>query len=172
MEGPLRVLGIDPGGRATGWGLVESRGGVLSCAGCGTIRAQGALPERLRSIHARLGEIIARYHPDEAAFEEVFLARNFQSALSLGEARGVALLAAAQAGLPVFEYSAAEVKKAVTGYGRADKAQVQAMVRRLLSLPTDAPAAAQPAADAADALAVAICHHHSRQLTALGAATP
>lgn len=155
----MRVLGVDPGGRATGWGLVEGRSGVLRCLAHGCIRPQGGLPERLRRIHEELGRLIRAHRPDEVAVEEVFLARNFQSALALGEARGVALLAAAASGLAIFEYSAAEVKKAVAGYGRAEKPQVQAMVCRLLGL-----AAEGLAPDAADALAVAICHLNSRAL--------
>jgi crossover junction endodeoxyribonuclease RuvC len=161
----MRVLGIDPGGRATGYGLVEERGASLSCVASGAIRPRGTLAVRLHQIHQGLLELMALHCPEEVAVEEVFLARNFQSALALGEARGAALLAAAASGLEVFEYSAAEVKKAVVGYGRADKRQVQAMVGRLLDLPEARP----PAADAADALAVAICHLNSRRLTALRA---
>jgi crossover junction endodeoxyribonuclease RuvC len=166
-SGP-RVLGIDPGGRATGWGLVERRGAELIFVACGALRPQGALPARLFAIYRGLLELTERHRPAEVAVEEVFLARNFQSALTLGEARGAALVAAAASGLPVFEYSAAEVKKAVAGYGRADKAQVQAMVRRLLTLPGEM----KLAADAADALAVALCHLNSRVLAALAAAAP
>jgi crossover junction endodeoxyribonuclease RuvC len=162
----VRVLGIDPGGRVTGWGLVEECSGVMSCLGRGTIRPRGSLPERLRQIHEALRELMVRHRPGEVAVEEVFLARNFQSALALGEARGAALLAAASSSLEIFEYSAAEVKKAVAGYGRAEKPQVQAMVCRLLKLEEGLPA------DAADALAVAICHLNSRALLRLKAAAP
>jgi len=162
------VLGIDPGGRATGYGLVESRGSSLCCLACGAIRPKGTLPERLRGIHRGLVEVIEGFGPAEVAIEEVFLARNFQSALALGEARGVALLAAAGSNLAVYEYSASEVKKAVAGYGRAEKAQVAAMVRRLLGLAGEEEAPL--ATDATDALAVAICHLNSRGLRALMAA--
>lgn len=159
----MKVLGIDPGSRATGFGLVAEEGGRLTCLACGVVRANGTLPVRLRRIFEGLGGVIAAQGPGEVAVEEVFLSRNFQSALALGEARGAALLAAATAGLEVFEYSASEVKKAVAGYGRADKLQVQAMVCRLLGLVGAAPLAS----DASDALAVAICHLNSRRICAL-----
>ncbi len=149
------ALGIDPGSRITGYGLVEPRGADLHHVASGVIRLAGPLASRLRQIHERLIELIATYSPQEVAVEEVFMARNFQSALALGEARGVALLAASISGLEVFGYSALQVKKAVAGYGRAGKDQVQAMVERLLVLP---PADKQLPSDASDALAVAICH--------------
>jgi crossover junction endodeoxyribonuclease RuvC len=157
----MRVLGIDPGATATGYGLVELEGDTLSALRFGAIIAPSklAFPERLLRIHQELRTLLAAEHPDCAAVEAVFFARNVQSALRLGQARGVALLALAEAGLPIHEYSALEVKQAVTSYGQAGKEQVQEMVRMLLDLP-EAPAPA----DAADALAVAICHLHASRL--------
>ena len=151
--GPLRVLGIDPGSRITGYGLVTADGGRLSFVAAGRIRPPaGRMPERLRRIHQDVAELIATHGADVLAIEDVFLARNPQSALKLGQARGAAIVAAAAAGLEVFEYPARTVKKTVVGTGRATKAQVQHMVRILLNLK------GQPAPDAADALAIAICH--------------
>ena len=152
-EGSLRVLGIDPGSRITGYGFVEAAANRLSFVAAGRIRPPaGAMPARLGRIHQGVAELIGAYRPDVLAIEEVFLARNPQSALKLGQARGVAIAAAVAAGLDVFEYPARTVKKTVVGTGRATKAQVQHMVRVLLNLK------GQPAADAADALAIAICH--------------
>ena len=152
-EAPLRVLGIDPGSRITGYGLIAAEGSRLSFVAAGRIRPPaGAMPARLRRIHQDVEELIATHGADVLAIEDVFLARNPQSALKLGQARGAAIVAAAAQGLDVFEYPARTVKKAVVGTGRATKAQVQHMVRILLNLK------GQPAPDAADALAIAICH--------------
>ncbi len=159
----VRVLGLDPGSRACGWGVVESRGRELVLVEAGTIRppARGEFARRLLFIHQRLAELIARTGPAEAAVEGVFSAGNRRSALMLGHARGVALLAAAEAGLSVYEYPPAQVKKALVGAGRADKEQVRAMVARLLRRSEDM------GLDTSDALAVAITHIHSRTLRGL-----
>lgn len=156
----MRILGIDPGSRFTGYGVVEQQGSRLQQLAYGTIHAVDGedLPARLQIIFQRLREVIAATAPAAVAVEEIFVAANARSALKLGHARGVALLAGTEAGLPVFEYTAMQVKSAVVGYGRADKNQVQRMVQMLLSLPKP------PASDAADALAVAICHAHSHGL--------
>ncbi len=152
-SGPLRVLGIDPGSRITGYGLVATEGNRLSFVAAGRIRPPAVgMPERLGRIHRDVAELIANYEADVMAIEDVFLARNPQSALKLGQARGAAIVAAAAAGLDVFEYPARTVKKTVVGTGRATKAQIQHMVRILLNLE------GQPTPDAADALAIAICH--------------
>lgn len=150
----VRILGLDPGSRATGYGFIEKEGARLYFVSCGVIRTSPRLDfaERLREIHDGLCEVIERQQPDWAAVEEVFMARNPMSALKLGHARGVAMLAACRHELPVREYSARAVKQAVTGYGQAAKGQVQQMVRVLLQL------SASPSQDAADALAVALCH--------------
>src|SRR5882672_4242484 len=157
----MRVLGIDCGSRVTGYGVIDSDGADCVFVQCGAIRLKPAqtLAERLRSIHEGISEIINELHPDAAVFENLFFAKNVQSALKLGHVRGVSIFAAAEADLPVFEYSPLEVKSAVTGYGRAEKPQVQQMVRALLKLTT----LPEPY-DAADALAVAICHVHSNRL--------
>jgi crossover junction endodeoxyribonuclease RuvC len=157
----MRVLGIDPGTVATGYGLVERRGDTLHALTFGAITTQAGLPfaQRLLHIYRELRTLLTRTRPDCAAVEAVFFARNVQSALRLGQARGVALLALAEEAIEIHEYSALEVKQAVTSYGRAEKAQVQEMVRLLLGL-----AEAPSPIDAADALAVAICHHHAARL--------
>jgi len=157
----MRVLGIDPGTVTTGYGLVEERGGTLQAVAFGTIATQIALPfaQRLLRIHRELRTLLTRTRPHCAAVEAVFFAKNVQSALRLGQARGVVLLALAEEGIEIHEYSALEVKQAITSYGRAEKGQVQEMVRLLLHLP-----APPSPADAADALAVAICHHHAARL--------
>ena len=154
----MRVLGIDCGSRITGYGVIETDGSDCFFVRCGAIRANPNEPlaGRLRSIHLGIIEIISECRPHAAAFESLFYATNVQSALKLGHVRGVSIVAAAEANLPVFEYSPLEVKSAVTGYGRAEKPQVQQMVRALLKLKT----APEPY-DASDALAVAICHVHS-----------
>ena len=152
-----RVLGIDPGSRLTGYGLVDVERGELRYVASGCIdTSRGAFTSRLADIFHGVEAVIAEHNPDEFVIEEVFLARNPQSALKLGQARGVAIAAAVDAHLPVSEYAARSVKQAVVGTGRATKAQVQYMVRALLAL------SAEPAADAADALAVAICHVNTR----------
>lgn len=156
----MTVFGIDPGSHRTGYGCVASDGGRHRLIACGTVAApaDAPFPEKLRAIHGALGALLAEHRPDCVAVEDVFHARNVRSALKLGHARGVALLAACQAGIPVVAYTPAEVKHAVVGYGRAEKRQVQHMVRLLLGL------AAPPSPhDVADALAVAICHLHRRE---------
>lgn len=155
----MRVLGIDCGGECTGYGVVAiDPTGRLCCLACGAIKLspRQALPRRLSRIFSQLGEIIAEHHPDQVAIEDVFYALNVKSALKLGQVRGVAMLAAAAAGLEVAEYSPLTIKSSVVGYGRAEKQQVQHMVTRLLRLP----APPEPM-DASDALAIAICHLHT-----------
>jgi crossover junction endodeoxyribonuclease RuvC len=155
----VKIFGIDPGSERTGYGCVETDGSRhrIVAAGAVTTGALATFPEKLLTIHTRLVLLIAEHRPDCVAIESVFHANNVRSALKLGHARGVAMLAAVEAGLPVVEYTPAEVKRAVVGYGRAEKHQVAAMVKLILGL------AALPAPhDAADALAVAICHVHSQ----------
>lgn len=154
----MRILGIDCGSRVTGYGLIEVQASAYRFAACGVIRPPAAesLSGKLQFIHCSLAEVIASRTPDVAAFESIFHAANAQSALKLGHVRGVSMFTAAEAALPVFEYSALEVKSAVTGYGRAEKAQVQRMVQSLLRLEHPP----EPF-DASDALAVAICHAQS-----------
>ncbi len=156
------LLGIDPGLRFTGWGLVEATGNRLRHIADGVIAtdSEHPVPARLSALHRALTALIAQHRPDEAAVEETYVNRNGAATLKLGYARGVALLAPALAGIPVAEYGAMAVKLAVVGTGGAAKEQVAVMVRRLL------PGATLRRADAADALAVAICHaHHRASLT-------
>jgi len=149
----VRILGIDPGSIALGWGIVDCEGSSLRHVASGVVRpADADVARRLAHIQRELAELVQRHAPHSAALESVFVARNPRSALKLGQARGVALAVCGGAGLETAEYAPARVKGAVAGFGAADKAQVQAMVRRLLGL------ARPPARDAADALAVAICH--------------
>ncbi len=151
-----RILGIDPGLRITGYGLIEVHGNRLCYLASGCVRAGiGSLPTRLGVIARDLAHLIADMQPTEVAVEKVFVNVNPNSTLLLGQARGAAIAAAVLAGLPVTEYTAGQVKQAVVGRGRAEKLQVQAMVMRLLELP------GSPQADAADALAAAICHAHA-----------
>jgi len=153
-----RILGIDPGLRATGFGVITVAGSRLAYVTCGCIRSgEGELPARLRVILTDLGEVIARHRPTEVAIEKVFVNVNPQSTLLLGQARGAAISAAVLANLPVIEYTALQVKQAVVGHGKAAKEQVADMVRRLLDLP------GAPSPDAADALACAIAHAHGGQ---------
>ena len=154
----MRIFGIDPGSTRTGYGCLETDGSRHRLIACGAITALPAdtFPERLLRIHRELGALLTRCHPDFVAIESLFHATNVRSALKLGHARGVAMLAAIEAGCPVVEYTPAEVKRAVVGYGRAEKQQVQQMIKLLLGL--DRPPSPY---DAADALAVAICHLHS-----------
>ena len=154
----MRVLGIDCGSRITGYGVIDTQGSQCILVRCGAIRSKPSDPLaiRLRSIYSGLLEIIDDVQPEAAAFESLFYAANVQSALKLAHVRGVLMFAAAEANLPVFEYSPLEVKSAVTGYGRAEKNQVQQMVRDLLKLKF----VPEPY-DASDALAVAICHAHT-----------
>lgn len=160
----MKVFGIDPGSDRTGFGCVETDGARHRLITCGAIAtpAMASFPDKLLAIHARLAELLRQHAPDCVAIENVFHAANARSALKLGHARGVAMLAAVQAGLPVLEYTPAEVKRAVVGYGRAEKHQVGAMVKLLLGL-SDVPSPH----DAADALAIAICHIHSQQPAAV-----
>ena len=161
----LRILGLDPGSRRTGYGLIERRGAdwVHVAHGCVTVTGvQDSLPERLRVIFESLRELIAAHCPGEVAIERVFVNRNVDSALKLGQARGAALCAVPK-GLPVFEYAPRAIKLALVGSGAAEKAQVAHMIRTLLGLQE------RIGPDAADALAVAICHAHSRRLHELAA---
>ncbi|MES2885614.1 MAG: crossover junction endodeoxyribonuclease RuvC [Pseudomonadota bacterium] len=157
----VRILGIDPGSRFTGWGVIEARGAALTHIAHGCIRTgDGPLPPRLRMIHEGLRAAIAEHVPQEYAVEEVFMRVNIGTALILGQARGVAVLAGAIAGLPFAEYAPAQIKRAIVGNGRADKAQIQHMVKLLLKMQGDV--ASTLTADASDALAIAICHAHVR----------
>ncbi|WP_041641804.1 crossover junction endodeoxyribonuclease RuvC [Magnetococcus marinus] len=155
----MRVIGIDPGSNVTGWGVIDGLGQRQQVVEYGTIRLDGKepLPMRLHQIHAQLVSLIQRLQPHEMAVEEVFVSQNVQSALKLGHARGAAIVAGAQMGLPIAEYTAMQVKKAVVGYGRAEKNQMQEMMRMLLNLDK------KPAQDAADGLAIAMCHLNQRQ---------
>ncbi|MCA1788705.1 MAG: crossover junction endodeoxyribonuclease RuvC [Thioalkalivibrio sp.] len=152
----MRILGIDPGSRVTGFAVVDAQGNRLQACGFGVIRpGDGELPERIGEIFAGVVRVIADLQPAALAIESVFLAKNAQSALKLGQARGAAICAATHAGLPVFEYAPRAVKLAVVGSGRAEKAQVQHMMRQILQI-------SEPlTADAADALAIAVCHAHT-----------
>lgn len=151
------ILGIDPGTQTTGYGLIKKEGRNIQHIDNGVISPSSRLPldQKLLHIFNGLEEIINKYKPDEVAVEEVFMATNAKSALILGHARGIAMLAASRRGLKVYEYSTREIKKALVGYGNAEKNQVAMMVKSLLKLPEVA------AADASDALAAAICHVHS-----------
>jgi crossover junction endodeoxyribonuclease RuvC len=155
----MRVMGVDCGTECTGYGVVELRpNGKLLCLTCGAVRlsSRETLAARLETIFTRLGEIIKEHRPDNVAIEDVFYALNVKSALKLGQVRGVAMLAASSAGLKVSEYAPLTIKSAVVGYGRAEKRQVQHMVTQLLNL-----AEIPEPPDAADALAIAICHLHT-----------
>lgn len=156
------ILGIDPGSRKTGFGLIHAVGLKASYIASGVIRidTELSLPERLQTIFANVSEVIERDKPDEMAIESVFMSKSAGSALKLGQARGAAIVAATSHGLPVSEYEARKVKQSVVGTGAADKSQVQHMVKTLLKLPKS------PQEDAADALAVALCHLNSRKLSA------
>jgi crossover junction endodeoxyribonuclease RuvC len=152
------ILGIDPGSRITGYGVIRQQGRHLYYLGSGCIRtSDGPLPGRLKQIYSSVTEIITQFDPDVFAIEQVFMAKNADSALKLGQARGSAIVAAVNADLPVFEYAARLVKQAVVGTGAAEKAQVQHMVQQMLKLPS------RPQADAADALGVAICHANTNK---------
>ncbi|MBE7460974.1 MAG: crossover junction endodeoxyribonuclease RuvC [Rhodocyclaceae bacterium] len=155
----MRILGIDPGLRITGFGIIEKAGSRLAyvASGCVKTPEDGSLPLRLKTILGGLREVIAEHRPQQIAVEIVFVNVNPQSTLLLGQARGAAICAAVDADLPIAEYTALQVKQSVVGNGHAAKEQVQHMVRRLLALPGD------PRPDAADALACAICHAHGGQ---------
>ena len=160
----VRVIGVDPGTAITGWGVVEGEGDDLAMVACGAITTTAGtpLPERLQTIYYELTKLIEQWQPDVSAIEELFFSKNARTALAVGHGRGAAMLALANASLPIVEYKPLEVKQAITGYGGADKHQMQQMVKLLLSL-DDIP---RPD-DAADALAVAICHLHSARLRML-----
>ncbi|MDZ4215895.1 MAG: crossover junction endodeoxyribonuclease RuvC, partial [Rhodocyclaceae bacterium] len=162
MSTTTRILGIDPGLRITGFGIIDKTGQKLAYVSSGCIKSndKDSLPLRLKTLLDGIGEVIATHHPNEAAIEKVFVNVNPQSTLLLGQARGAAISALVLAGLPVAEYTALQIKQAVVGHGKAAKEQVQEMVKRLLSLP------AAPTADAADALACAIAHAHGSRLGA------
>ena len=162
----MRVFGIDPGSQRTGFGCVESDGRRHRLVICGAIRVPAGAPfaVRLSAIYRELTTHLRDASPDVVAIENLFHATNVRSALTLGHARGVAMLAAVEAGMPVVEYTPAEIKRAVVGYGRAEKPQVQQMVKVILGLP-----AVPSPHDAADALAVAICHLHSAPRHAVAA---
>ena len=158
----MKILGLDPGLRITGYGVIEQTGSTLVYVSSGCVKSpDGELPDRLKNILNSVQEVISRFGPDEVAVEKVFVNINPQSTLLLGQARGAAICAAVSRDLPVSEYTALQVKQAVVGNGHANKEQVQEMVKRLLKLP------GYPSADAADALACAICHAHGGQLGAM-----
>lgn len=156
----MLVLGIDPGTAITGYGLVDEVGSQLVAVEYGVIRtpANSPLPERLASIYQALQDTLKQHRPTQIALEELFFSSNTRSALAVGQARGVCMLAGAHAGIPIFEYTPLQVKLAIAGYGRATKSQIQAMVRLLLNLD-----AIPSPDDAADALALAICHLHTKR---------
>lgn len=155
-----RILGIDPGSRLTGYGIIDSIPGKVGFVACGVIKTTVKYPlaNRLNEIFDGINEVIQLHDPEVAAVEEIFMASNANSALKLGQARGAAVVAAMQNGLGVHDYSAKKVKRAVVGYGQAEKGQVQHMIRMLLGL------SKEPSEDAADALAVAICHANHQLL--------
>jgi crossover junction endodeoxyribonuclease RuvC len=152
----IRILGIDPGSRITGYGIIEAAAGRIRFVACGVVKTSPRFPfaHRLNEIFDGINEVIQLHAPEVAAVEEVFMAANPNSALKLGQARGAAVVAVMQNGLGVHDYSAKKIKRSVVGYGQAEKAQVQHMIQVLLGL------SSQPSADAADALAVAVCHAH------------
>jgi len=151
----MRVMGLDPGSRSTGYGIVEEMGGRISYISDGVISPPGGIPERLKGLYLGIKEALSIYRPEVVAVESPFLAKNVQSTMRLGQVQGVIFLAAAESHLGVYEYSPMEVKVALTGYGRASKNQVREMVKRFLSLDRSL------SLDASDALAVAICHIHT-----------
>ena len=159
MQPAIRILGIDPGLRRTGWGVIDVQGNSLRFIGSGTVRSddKAALATRLCQLHEGLVAVLRAQAPDEAAVEQTFVNKDATATLKLGQARGVAMLVPAMAGLPVAEYAPTAVKKAVIGVGHGDKKQIHMMVRVLM------PRATFDGDDAADALAIAICHAHHRQ---------
>jgi crossover junction endodeoxyribonuclease RuvC len=159
----IRIIGIDPGLRRTGWGVIESTGAHLAYIACGTVTSDATMPlcERLSALFTGLTAVLADWQPHEAAVEETFVNRDAHATLKLGQARGIALLAPARAGLTVAEYAPNLVKKTVTGSGHAEKVQIRTMIGYLL------PKASPDTDDAADALAIAIAHAHHRQSAAL-----
>ncbi len=160
MAETVRIIGIDPGLRRCGWGVIESVGNRLAFIACGTIMppTDGTLADRLVALHHGIAAVLDEHRPEEAAVEETFVSAGARSALQLGQARGVVLMTPALRGLPVGEYAANLIKKSVVGTGHAEKAQVQMMIKILL------PTATFKGADAADALAIAICHAHHRAI--------
>jgi crossover junction endodeoxyribonuclease RuvC len=158
VAGAVRILGIDPGSQITGFGVVDIAGTRATAVEWGSIRTGGEHSERLRSIFTALGHIVREYRPAEVAIERVFLSRNADSALKLGQARAAAICATFEANVPIYEYSARHIKKAVVGSGGAEKDQVQRMVQMILGVREAI------AADAADALAAAICHANQRSM--------
>ena len=159
MNAAIRILGIDPGLRRMGWGLIAVSGNTLSFLASGTVKVplEGELAQRLVALHTGLSAVVGAWTPDEAAVEQTFVNRDASATLKLGQARGIALLVPAQAGIPVAEYAPNAIKKTVVGAGHAEKGQIRAMVKVLL------PRAEFDSDDAADALAIAICHAHHRQ---------
>ncbi len=159
----MRIIGIDPGSRITGYGIVACRGRDIGFVTCGTIRMKTEMDfsRRLLMIFEGLCDVMDQHRPDVAAVEDVFVAHNVRSALKLGQARGAAVVAAGRRGIGVFDYTPRKVKETVAGYGQAEKSQVQEMVRTLLDL------SGLPSTDAADALAVALCHAHHLSYAAL-----
>ena len=166
MSERIRILGLDPGLRHTGWGVITIEGTKLAYVACGVVTSDGdlGLALRLKQLHDRLDEVVRAWTPDEVAVEETFVNKDPQATLKLGQARAVSLLVPALHGIPVSEYGANQVKKTVVGVGHAEKAQVLAMVKVLL------PKADPKRSDAADALAIAIAHAHHRKARALAAA--
>ena len=158
MGEAIRIIGIDPGLRRTGWGIVESLGNSLRFVGSGTVRSddKAALATRLCQLHDGLADVVHSYQPDEAAVEQTFVNKDAVATLKLGQARGIAMLVPARAGLPVSEYAPNAVKKAVIGVGHGEKQQIHMMLKILM------PKAEFKGNDAADALAIAICHAHNR----------
>ncbi|HSG64348.1 MAG TPA: crossover junction endodeoxyribonuclease RuvC [Gammaproteobacteria bacterium] len=161
MRAAVRILGIDPGSRLTGYGIVDCIGTSIELIDCGSIGAIGEHADRLRRIFNEIERLVARYSPQEVAIERVFVHRNADSALKLGQARAAALCGTFGAQIPVYEYAARHIKKAVVGRGAAEKAQVQHMIRMLLGMRE------LPEPDTADALAAALCHAHERGAQAL-----
>jgi crossover junction endodeoxyribonuclease RuvC len=160
----MRVIGVDPGTAITGWGVVEGDGNQLTMVACGAVTTPAGtpLPQRLQTIYHELTRLIREWQPETAAIEELFFSKNAKTALAVGHGRGAAMLALANAGLSIVEYKPLEIKQAITGHGGADKQQMQQMVKLLLEL-DDIP---RPD-DAADGLAIAICHLHSARLRLL-----
>ena len=154
----MRILGVDPGSQRTGYGCIETRDSRHHVVVCGALTPpqRVPLPDKLLAVHRGLSDLLAQHRPDAVAIEDLFYARNARSALILGHVRGVLMLAASEASVPIWEYSPTEVKRAVVGYGRAEKRQVQQMVTLLLGMRT-----APTPLDVSDALAVAVCHSHS-----------
>ena len=159
----MLVLGVDPGSHITGYGLIEKKGGRLICIASGQITSSSKIPfyDRIHRIFQEMAELMGHYRPQEMAIEDVFYAKNIQSSLKLGHARGAVLIAAVQSGVRIFEYTPLEIKKSVVGYGRATKEQVRSMVRTILGLRS------VPGLDTSDALATAICHLNWSRFEAL-----